>query len=266
MGCHRTLPSVKRLLQAASLAPLFLSGCATSSKIDVSRLTLAPGQQVAQATAVGRGVGMDKPAIRYWLYLPKDYHADESRRWPVVLFLHGAGERGTNLNQVAVHGPPKLVKAGREFPFILVSPQCESGERWHAEDLVQLLEVLSRQLRIDPRRWYATGLSMGGYGTWELASVYPERFAAVAPVCGGGQTIDLLLKNREELKSLGIWAFHGGRDTVVVPDESERMIRAFKAAGNTDNKLTVYPGAGHDSWTQAYTDEALYDWLLQHRR
>jgi predicted peptidase len=108
---------------------------------------------------------------------------------------------------------------------------------------------------------------MGGYGTWALASKYPQRFAAVAPVCGGGERIRALLPSqREALKTLGVWAFHGGKDNVVALSESERMVDAFKRAGVSDIQLTVYPEAGHDSLTEAYRTEALYTWMLQHHR
>jgi predicted peptidase len=133
--------------------------------------------------------------------------------------------------------------------------------------LIALLDELQATLPIDPRRVYVTGLSMGGYGTWELAVKHPERFAAVAPICGGGERIRTLLPARQEaLKTLGVWAFHGGKDNVVVPAESERMIEAFKRAGNATVKYTVYPEAGHDSWTRAYNDPALFEWLLGQSR
>lgn len=255
-----------KLTRILLLAGLLVAGCTTRSPVVVSQLKLAPGLQLEQASEIHIPGGITQTTVRYWLYLPKDYDADPTKRWPIVLFLHGAGERGKDLNQVAVHGPPKLVKNGGEFPFILVSPQCPSSERWHAAPLVGLMDELSRTLRVDTTRWYATGLSMGGYGTWELASVYPHRFAAVAPVCGGGQTIDLLLKNRPELKTLGIWAFHGSKDSVVIPSESQRMVEAFKQLGNTECKLTLYPDANHDSWTATYNNPEIYSWLLSHHR
>ena len=130
--------------------------------------------------------------------MPKAAAAEPSKRWPLVLFLHGAGERGTNLNAVAVHGPPKLVAAGREFPFILASPQCPSGQVWNPTTLLALLDELQASLPVDGRRVYVTGLSMGGYGTWELAVKHPERFAAVAPICGGGERIRTLLPSQRE--------------------------------------------------------------------
>ncbi len=207
--------------------------------------------------------------INYLLHLPEGYQADGKEKWPLMLFLHGAGERGTNLSAVAAHGPPKLVKTNRKFPFVLVSPQCPAGQRWHNDTLLALLDEMAARHNIDTNRIYITGLSMGGYGTWSLATKFPERFAAVAPICGGGETIDVLLSSRQKaaaLKTLGVWAFHGGKDTVVPPAESERMVGAFKKAGCADVKLTVYPEAGHDSWTEAYNDPGLAEWFLQHTR
>ena len=118
-------------------------------------------------------------------------------------------------------------------------------------------------------RIYLTGLSMGGYGTWTLGAAYPDKFAAIAPICGGGETITVLLSGRSKkpaLNSLGVWAFHGGKDNVVPVSESERMVDAMKKAGCQDVKLTVYPEANHDSWTATYNNPELYDWFLKHER
>src|SRR5207247_5709557 len=134
--------------------------------------------------------------LGYLLYLPKDYNAKSGRRWPLMLFLQGAGERGTNLSLVSVHGPPKLVKQGREFPFILVSPQCPADQRWDNDALLALLDDVIARHKVDTNRIYLTGLSMGGFGAWSLAARYPERFAAVAPICGGGEQIDVLLAGK----------------------------------------------------------------------
>jgi len=210
-----------------------------------------------------------KVSLKYLLYLPKDYKPRGKQRWPLVLFLHGSGERGTNLTAVAVHGPPKLAKQRRDFPFILISPQCPHDEAWSNDVLFVLLDEMAKKHRVDTNRIYVTGLSMGGYGAWALATAQPERFAAMAPICGGGDTIRVLLaegKRRQALKELPIWAFHGAKDQVVPLEESERMIEAFKRLGNSKVKLTVYPDAAHDSWTETYTDPKLYDWLLQHER
>ena len=205
--------------------------------------------------------------LEYLLFLPKDYAAKPNDRWPVMLFLHGAGERGSDLTKVAVHGPPKLVKKQADFPFILISPQCPDNQSWNDDDVMALLDDVMGKYHTDPARVYVTGLSMGGFGTWSLASKHPERFAAVAPICGGGQIINILLSGKSKaLKSLGVWAFHGGKDGVVPLDESERMVAALKKAGCADVQLTVYPEAGHDSWTEAYNNTKLYDWFLAHSR
>lgn len=204
----------------------------------------------------------------YLLHLPSDYSAKSSKKWPLILFLHGSGERGTNVQQVARHGPPKIVKSKPNFPFIVVSPQCPSGESWNPAVLSALLDEVSGKYKVDSQRIYLTGLSMGGFGTWSLAISDPSRFAAIAPICGGGETIGVLVappKKLAALKKLPIWVFHGGKDEVVKPAESEKMIDAFKRIGNTP-KYTVYPDAGHDSWTTTYDNPALYDWFLEHKR
>ncbi|MBI1841096.1 MAG: prolyl oligopeptidase family serine peptidase [Verrucomicrobia bacterium] len=205
----------------------------------------------------------------YCVSVPADYAADRSKRWPLMLFLHGAGERGTNLDAVTIHGPPKLVKEGKDLPFVVISPQCPTGQIWDDAALIGLVDDALRRYRIDEHRVYVTGLSMGGYGTWSLIARHPERFAAAAPICGGGERIRTLLLSDEQkrsLKTMGIWAFHGGKDSVVPLEESERMVQAVKKAGNSDVKLTVYPDADHDSWTATYANPDLYKWLLQHSR
>lgn len=207
--------------------------------------------------------------IRYLLYLPEGYSPGTARTWPLVLFLHGAGERGNDLQRVAIHGPPKLVRQGTNFPFVLVAPQCPEGQRWETDSLLQLLDHVFQRHAIDRARVYVTGLSMGGYGTWKLALAAPDRFAAAVPICGGGERIDVLLASRERLaalKGLAFWAFHGAKDPVVPWEESERMVSALKKAGVAEVNLTVYPEAQHDAWTETYRNPELYDWLLRHRR
>lgn len=206
---------------------------------------------------------------QYLASVPEGYSRKAGKRWPLLLFLHGAGERGTNLQRVAMHGPPKLVRQGKEFPFVLIAPQCPEGELWQNDALLKLLDHVVRDYAVDTNRVYLTGLSMGGYGTWKLAVAHPEKFAAIVPICGGGETIDVLLAARERaaaLKSLPAWAFHGAKDPVVSLEESERMINALKKLGSQQVKLTVYPEAQHDSWTETYNNPQLYEWLLQHER
>jgi predicted peptidase len=124
-------------------------------------------------------------------------------------------------------------------------------------------------MKVDTRRIYLTGLSMGGYGTWDLGLSHPERFAAIMPICGGGELLKILLaegERKQALKTLGVWAFHGGKDPIVPLDESQRMVALLKKVGVQDVKLTVYPEAGHDSWTETYNNPEVYEWLLQHQR
>jgi predicted peptidase len=243
---------------------LFLTACAPIKPRPVSNVASVQNQMAKQfqihKTHSWR--------VKYVLFLPKDY-AQSGKRWPLILFLHGAGERGTDVWKVATHGPPKIVSERPDFPFIVVSPQCAEGQHWSNEMLLDLLDEVTHHYAVDRGRIYLTGLSMGGYGTWDLGLTYPEKFAAIAPVCGGGQMITLALTSREKpeaLKTLGVWAFHGAKDPVVPLEESQRMVDALKKVGVQDIKFTVYPEAGHNSWTDAYADPELYQWFLKHER
>jgi predicted peptidase len=207
--------------------------------------------------------------LDYLCYLPKDYPGTNGQRWPLLLFLHGAGERGTDIQLAAVHGPLKQVKLGQEFPFIIVAPQCATGELWQSEPLLRLLNQVEEKFAVDPKRVYLTGISMGGYGTWQLGLQHPEKFAAIVPICGGGNLIEVILGAREKgatVKRLPIWAFHGAKDNVVPLEESERMVTQLKKIGVKEVKLTIYPEANHDSWTETYKNPELYEWLLKQSR
>ena len=141
--------------------------------------------------------------------------------------------------------------------FIVVSPQCPAGQSWDDDTVLALLDEVAARYRTDPRRVYLTGLSLGGYGTWSAGLKYPERFAAIVPICGGGQAADARRSAREKktaFLNLGVWAFHGAKDPAVPLAESEWMIAALKQAGSTDVTFTVYPEAGHDSWTESYAN------------
>lgn len=210
-----------------------------------------------------------KISVGYLLHLPEGYDSDKDKKWPVILFLHGAGERGENLNQVTKHGPPKLIKQGKKIPFIVISPQCPKNQLWDNGILIALLDHVMDKHQCDPKRIYLTGLSMGGFGTFSLGLAHPERFAAMAPICGGGEWIKVYAAKRakpEAFKTLGVWAFHGGKDRVVLPEQSERMINALKKAGCEGAKLSVYPEAGHDAWTKTYENPKLFEWFLSHSR
>ena len=194
----------------------------------------------------------------YLLYLPREY--DGLNRVPLVLFLHGAGERGNDLSLVKTHGLPRLIAEGKNFPFIVVAPQCPTEEWWSVDTLNALLDHITTTRSIDEEKIYLTGLSMGGYGTWALADAYPERFAAIAPVCGPFVWI-----RPERFKNIPCWCFHGALDTVIPLEDSVRLVQIVRNAGGSA-RLTIYPDAGHDAWTQAYENPELYRWLLRQRR
>lgn len=212
---------------------------------------------------------------------PADRAANPGRH-PLLLFLHGAGERGAQLEAVTRYGPPRLLAGGAELSppeqalaedmaerFVVVAPQCPHYEIWDEGALLRLLDEIRGGANVDPARVYVTGLSMGGFGAWTLGLRHPERFAAVVPICGGGRIRDVTSaadRQGQALRTLGVWAFHGARDGVVPLEESRRIIDALQQVGATDTRLTVDPEAGHDSWTAAYGNRELYSWLLRHRR
>lgn len=235
---------------AAFLLCLFLFSSLPASAGDA-----APGKQVSAELKVQLPV-----ELSYLLYLPEDY--EQKEKWPLLLFLHGAGERGDNLDLVKVHGPPKLISQGKQFPFIVVSPQCPRGRWWESLELVLLLDEIVKRYNVDEDRIYVTGLSMGGFGTWRLAFVQADRFAAIAPICGGGEPY---WARRKRFNNLPVWAFHGAKDSVIPAERSEEMVEAIRKEGG-NAKLTIYPEAGHDSWTETYDNPELYEWLLSHRR
>ncbi len=195
--------------------------------------------------------------LKYLLFLPEQY--DKQEKWPLIVFLHGAGESGDDLNKVKIHGPPKIVEQKKDFPFVVVSPQCPR-RGWDPNAVNALVDSVIASEKIDADRVYLTGLSMGGYGTWALAALQPAKFAAIAPICGGGNPAEAA-----KLKDLPIWVFHGAKDTAVPLSQSEAMVKAIEAAGGKP-KFTVYPEAGHDSWTETYNNPELYAWLMEHKR
>ena len=226
----------------------------------------AASVQTQQSITVDK---VKKIEARFLLYLPEGYEEKKDATWPLMMFLHGAGERGDDLNRVKVHGPPMLVEKGKKFPFIIVSPQCPRGQVWKTDELMALLDHVCEKYRVDKTRQYLTGLSMGGYGSWSLGVAYCDRFAAIAPICGGGNFIKLYNASGAKgkaLRSLGVWAFHGAKDTVVPLSESEKMINGLKKFGHPNPKLTVYPDARHNSWSATYDNPKLYEWFLKHSR
>ena len=188
--------------------------------------------------------------------VPENYEAESDKDFPLIIFLHGAGERGADLEKVAVHGPPMLEREGQDFPCIIVSPLCPAEVYWNVELLEALLTEIKQNYRVDTSRIYLTGLSMGGYGTWSWGIAHPENFAALIPICGGGNPDKVVA-----IKDIPTWVFHGQKDNVVPVSQSEEMVTALKAMGS-DVKFTVYLEAGHDSWTEAYGDEELWAWVF----
>lgn len=195
----------------------------------------------------------------YLLFIPQAYHRDDSD-WPLILYLHGAGERGDDPNLIPRFGPLMYVKDHPDFPFIVLAPQCPQDEWWRPETVIHvLIEVLDRY-RVDRHRIYITGISMGGYGAMETAARFPWLFAAVAPVCGGGNGIQA-----RALKEMPVWIFHGAKDTAIPTEATEYLYQRLQQH-KADVKLTIYPEAGHVETTQAYDDPALYEWFLAHQR
>jgi predicted peptidase len=204
-------------------------------------------------------------ALDYWLSVP-DALKDSTEPVPLVIFLHGAGERG-GLEYVTSHGPARQIKEGKQFPFITLAPSCPAHDWWftYIPMLNALLDDILARYPVDPRRVYLTGLSMGGNGTWHWAMQNPERFAAIAPICGFG--VDILYPEGgvANLKDVPVWTFHGALDDVVALHETAQLVDALKTAGG-QVRFTVYPDLKHNSWDAAYETPELYDWLLGHVR
>jgi predicted peptidase len=198
-------------------------------------------------------------SLNYLVYLPQGYENDD-KKWPVLLFLHGAGERGNDLNYLKRLGPPMLIEQGIDFPFIVISPQCPLGQRWEPLELTALLDEVENIYRVDTTKVYLTGLSMGGEGVWRLIFTQPDRFAAIAPVCGRSSSYYL---DACRIKDLPVWVFHGARDDVVSISESERIVNALKNCGS-DVRFTIYPEGNHNAWTETYNNGELYKWFLEH--
>lgn len=213
--------------------------------------------------------------LRYRLFIPEK----RDTLLPLLLFLHGAGERGYDNEKQLIHGNRFLDSAlQQKHPCIVLAPQCPPGKRWvevswklpaHTQPeqpsdafrlLLPLLDSLVKNLPVDTNRIYVTGLSMGGFGTWELLQRYPNKFAAAAPVCGGGDET-----KAKTIAHIPVWAFHGAKDKVVIPDRSRNMIKAMKKAGGKP-KYTEYATLQHNSWDSTYTNSKLYDWLFAQSR
>jgi predicted peptidase len=197
---------------------------------------------------------------RYLLYLPKEYEKDGAKKWPLLIFLHGKSLRGNNLEKLKRYGLPELIKRGKEFPFIVVSPQCPLGKSWNNNEwFLPLYRELTKKYRIDLSRIYLTGMSLGGYGVWYTAIRYPEYFAAIIPLCGGGDA-----KSVCRIKHIPVWTFHGKEDRIVLPEESKKLVDALERCGG-NVRFTLLDKKGHDLH-HVFHDNRIYMWLLEQNR
>ena len=247
------MKSLMVLAAAASLA----------ATVAIAGTSVAPPE--AESTQIAKR-GTPGGGYPYQLFLPKGYNASPDQKWPLVIFLHGSGERGIDLELVKKNGPPKIIVAHPGSPFILVSPQLELVEnnRWDTAKLDTMLAWLRLWYRVDPRRIYLTGLSLGGYGAWNWALKRPDLFAAIVPVAANSEDKSL---DPCALKDMPIWAFHGDQDDVVDPLQGFAIVKAVDACkGSVRPRMTIYPQMTHGSWDPAYDDPAMWRWLLEQRR
>lgn len=205
--------------------------------------------------------------LPYLLYLPRSYEKDLDANVPLIIFLHGAGERGTNLSHVGRHGlVSEVAKQGGDFPFIMVAPQCPTETTWDflLDELDCLLKELLTIYSIDKTRIYLTGLSMGGYGTWHWGVRQPHAFAALIPICGGTRSLLGFPERIAILRHVPIWVFHGADDQLVPVRESEKLVSILQNEA-APVRFTKYQGVGHHCWNRAYREPELFSWLLEQR-
>lgn len=216
----------------------------------------------------------------FQVYLPEEWRRDDNKQWPIILFLHGRGERGSEgMWQTQIGLPSQVRDHPERWPFIIVMPQCPQSQYWTDPDMMEMamatLDRETAEFHADSARTYLTALSLGGYGAWELARAYPKRWAAVAIAAGGifwsyaperwHAAATLPAEYARNIGHTPIWLFHGSEDDVVSPREAELMYAAFKTAGG-DIRLWVYQGLRHDCWTRAFNEPELPRWLLAHHR
>ncbi len=205
------------------------------------------------STTISKTVG-----YRYHLYIPPA--ESDNQLYPMLLFLHGIGERGSDIELVKKHGLNNMLIARDPLPFIVISPQLPEDEWWDSETLNALIDHALDAYPVDSDRVYVTGLSMGGNGAWDVITRYPEIFAAAIPICGWGNRL-----MAHHAKEIPLWVFHGDEDPVIPLERSQEMVDAFRHAGG-NVALTVYPETGHDAWTKTYRNPKIYEWLLKNKR
>jgi predicted peptidase len=253
MTRHTIGPRLLRTVAWLALAGASMSGCASrrATAADTA-FQEAPRQQ----TFTGR-VTRDV-ALPYTIFFPHSY-TSSGEPAPLLLFLHGMGERGTDFSKLMIHGPLKHFDRDT-FPFILVSPLLPDSQVWDAHVLLALLDDLEQRYNIDRTREYVTGLSMGGFGTWDLVATAPHRFAAALPIAGGGNPVAAC-----QLRDTPVWAFHGALDTAIPPAQTEEMVEWLRNCGGKV-RLTLYPDATHNAWARTFADPEVWKWVLAQRR
>jgi len=273
----------------ALLAWLALSACqaATVQRMEPARtpvgLPLSPQlptdvnlQGVFKIPAEYEGFPTIHTEMRYLLYLPEAYYREPDRRWPVILFLHASGDDDNDSEFLMSFGLPEVLFLGEqpgEFPFVVLSPQAFPGVTWWEDDtqlvLIALLDEILKNYRADPARVYLTGLSMGGYGSWHLATTYPDRFAAMVSISGSGYWT-VRVSRRDflcQMQDLPVWGIHGALDSIADPQRAEENLKILADSCGGEVRWTLYPDQGHiGAAAVAYRDPALYAWLLKHSR
>lgn len=198
---------------------------------------------------------VQKQQLGYLLSIPKK----TNEKKPLIVFLHGSGEKGTDTEKLKIHGPLKYIQNNKLDAYIL-APQCPENDYWNAEALYQLIRKIQNENNIDANRIYLSGLSMGGWGAWNLAIAHPEMFAALVPICGFVDRVPLI----ENCKLAGIptHIYHGLLDDVVDVFYSTAIYKKIKACPNAKVELTIFDDANHDSWTRVYDRPEIYEWML----
>ncbi len=204
---------------------------------------------------------LSQKQIPYLLYQPKSYFTNQREELPLVVFLHGRGERGNNLEMLKRQALPKMIaEENTEFPFIMIAPQLpESEEEWYTKDLMTLIEEIESEYSIDEDRIYLTGISLGGSGVWKVATEFPDKFAALIPISGWGDASKIC-----RLLNANVWAFHGGKDTLILPERTLEIVERLQYCNST-TWFTIYPNAKHDAWTETYHNENVINWMLEQR-
>lgn len=201
----------------------------------------------------------DVAAYDFWINMPKDY-TDKGEKQPILVFLHGRSLSGTDLNRVRRYGVLSALKKGREIPGIIVAPQTNRG--WNPASVMEVIDYVLAKYNADPSRVYVCGMSMGGYGTMDVAGTFPERIAAAVAICGGGT-----LAYASNLAQVPLWIQHGSADRAVPASESKKIYNAIKKVDDkADVTLTIIPGGSHGSVERLFHQDKIYDWMFTYRK